>query len=133
MRTTLSQKTDKTKEKRILLVDDERPMRELLKLLLNGVDRYCVLEAGSGEEALEVIKKEALDLVITDFRMAHNGMTGGDLALAIKEFAPKLPIILVTGFHDPLPPGVFDAVLHKPFSVEQLRAKIQKLLGTTNE
>lgn len=113
--------------KRILLVDDEQGVRDAIKMLLQ-IDEYEVVEAENGERALALFNQEPFSIVLTDFRMGQGRMTGGDLATAIKEKAPAMPLILITGFHDEVPPGVFDAVLYKPFSLDQLRKTITKWL-----
>lgn len=115
------------KQRRILLVDDERPVRDAIRLLLQ-LENCQVVEAESGEQAMALLEHEQFDIILTDFRMAQDGMTGGDLAAAVKNSNASVPIILVTGFHDTIAPGIFDAVLYKPFTLEQLRGTIRKLL-----
>lgn len=109
--------------KRILLVDDEQSVREAIKMLLL-IDDYEVVEAESGEKAIALFQQQAFHIVLTDFRMGHGKMTGGDVAVAIKQEAPSMPIILITGYHDEVPPGVFESILYKPFSLDQLRKTI---------
>jgi CheY-like chemotaxis protein len=84
---------------RILLVDDN----------VNGLSaRKCVLDelghktttAASGAEALEVFDLHKFDLVVTDYKMAR--MNGIELIAALREQAPDLPIILISGFVDAL-------------------------------
>jgi CheY-like chemotaxis protein len=109
--------------KHILVVDDETAVREAIAMLLM-IDGHTVTEAGNGEEALERFKEETFDLVITDFRMP--GMTGDVLAAAIKGLSPGQPMIMLTA-HEAPPPGPanpVDAVLNKPFTLEDLRRVI---------
>lgn len=110
-----------TERKRILLVDDERAVRAATKMLLE-VDDYEVAEAENGAAALALFDKQKFNLVITDFRMEK--MNGGELAVRIRKNHPGVPIILITGFHDEVPPGAFDQILYKPFSWDELRRAI---------
>ena len=69
-------------KKKILIVDDEEMIREFLESVLKSKKNYNCLTAKSGEEALEVIESEKIDLVISDVKMA--GMDGIELLLEIK-------------------------------------------------
>jgi CheY-like chemotaxis protein len=113
-----------TGAKRILVVDDEPGILQSLAMLL-GFDGHQVQVAGSGEEALQKFQPGAFDLVMTDFSMA--GMKGDELAMAIKQLEPRIPILLLTAFPPPVkPPGV-DLLMTKPFYVASLREAIGKL------
>lgn len=79
----------------ILVVDDELGYRDLLHTEL-AVHGYNVLSAADGVEALEILKKEKVDLVITDIRMPR--MDGIDTLFAIRQSFPRLPVILMTGY-----------------------------------
>jgi CheY-like chemotaxis protein len=90
---------------------------------------HTVLEATSGKEALDIIRREGgVDLVITDQAMPH--MTGSDLAAAIRAERPDLPIILATGYAE-LPPGTDKGLpkLSKPFRQQQLADAIVEVLA----
>src|SRR5215831_2352933 len=80
-------------KKRILLVEDERPIRSILNVLLSQND-YIVVEAQNGLEALALFTTQQFDLVITDSDMPE--MSGDQLVLEIKAVAPTQPIILMT-------------------------------------
>jgi CheY-like chemotaxis protein len=114
--------------KRILLVEDELGARESLKLLLT-IDRHHVVEATEGAEAVELLKSQTFDLVILDYFMP--GMRGSQLALHIREVAPALPILMITAYLEKLSEAdkPVDAVIGKPFNVEELRRTITKLLS----
>ncbi len=114
--------------KRILLVDDDTSTRESIKLLLS-IDRHTVMEAANGQEALEKFHQGLLDLVIIDYFMPQ--MKGTELASNIKLAAPSLPILMVTAYSEKLVdtrPEV-DAILSKPFGIEELRQAIARLLN----
>jgi CheY-like chemotaxis protein len=112
--------------KRILLVDDD------LLIAMSSADMLMdlgheVIEAHSGEEALEYLGDGAnFDLLITDYSMP--GMTGGDLAKAVRAIAPALPILVASGYAE-LPPGLDlnVAKLGKPYTQEQLARELEKL------
>ena len=114
--------------KRILLVDDDESARQSIKLLLN-IDRHAVTEAKDGIEALEFLATESFDLVIVDYAMPK--MLGGDLAAIIKRAKPDQPILMVTAYMEQLVGSdtPVDALLGKPFGIEELRRAIAKLLG----
>jgi len=78
---------------RVMVVDDDPMMQRALERLLVG--RYDVRSFSSGEEALAGFKKEPFDVAIVDVRMP--GMDGFDLTHAIRDFAPRTEVILVTG------------------------------------
>jgi len=114
--------------KRILLVDDDPliAMSSADMLMDLGHD---VVEAHSGKEALEHLGDgTGFDLLITDYSMP--GMTGGDLAIAVRHIVPKLPILIASGYAE-LPPGVdLDvARLGKPYTQDQLERELHKLFN----
>lgn len=114
--------------RRILVVDDEPSVRDLIDSVLQ-YDGHSVTLASSGSEALALFQESAFDLVVTDYMMP--GMTGGQLAAAIKAMAPLCPVLLVTGYgcctSDLL--RAVDATLAKPFQIEALRQTVACLLA----
>jgi two-component system response regulator MprA len=114
--------------KRILLVDDDPGARESIKLLLK-IDRHNVLEAKNGQEALELFHQALLDLVIIDYFMPQ--MEGRELATHIKMAAPSLPILMVSAYMEKLVDtnNPVDALLPKPFGIDELRQTIARLLN----
>lgn len=125
--TTSVEKKEGEGEKRILIVDDERDIREALKFILSDLG-YEVDIAGSGEEAISKFS-EAIDqgrpynIVITDYTMPD--IRGDKLLLLLREKNPNFTAILSTGYADI--PAVsnykqfgFDKILLKPYTVDQL-------------
>jgi CheY-like chemotaxis protein len=114
--------------KRILLVEDDPSARESVKLVLL-IDRHTVTEASHAREALDCFAKESFDLVILDYSMP--GMRGSELAAELKLLAPSLPILMVTAYLEKLSPAdkPVDAVLPKPFGVEELRHAVADLVN----
>jgi CheY-like chemotaxis protein len=114
--------------KQILLVEDDPGARASIKLLL-AIDRHKVVEAPGGAEAIELLMSQAFDLVILDYFMP--GMQGSQIALHIREIVPSLPILMITAYLEKLGDSdkPVDAVLGKPFAIEDLRRVIAKLLS----
>ena len=114
--------------KRILLVDDEEPLRRLVRMMLE-LDGHQVTEAGNGAEALSLFTMGEFDLVITDFEMPE--MKGNELAVRIKLLDPSLPILMITAseracLHVENP---VDALLHKPLTMPELHDALGRLLS----
>src|ERR1017187_1873810 len=104
--------------KRILLVDDERLVREMIRLLLRQ-DGYTVVEANNGAEALGLFTRSQFDLVVTDYEMPF--VKGNELAARIKQLAPCQPILMITGYrHESGPNNPVDAILTNPFHIASL-------------
>jgi two-component system, NtrC family, response regulator HydG len=105
--------------RRVLVVDDEPGMRVTLAANLE-LDGFSVVEAESGEQALALAGASTFDLVITDIRMP--GINGVELFRKLREVAPTVPVVLMTGFaledmvKGALEDGAY-AVLNKPFDV----------------
>jgi CheY-like chemotaxis protein len=113
----------------ILAVDDDPLVLLNTAAMLEDLG-HTVLEATSGKDALEIIRRKGgIDLVITDQAMPL--MTGSELAIAIRAEKPDLPIILATGYAE-LPPGADGGLprLSKPFRQHQLADAIAKTVAT---
>jgi DNA-binding response OmpR family regulator len=118
---------------RILLVDDEEPVRGFLKRGLE-MDGHAVSLAVDGGDGLDRLTEEggAFDLLLTDIRMPV--MDGIALALAAKRDFPALTILLMTGFADQRErarglDAIVADVLTKPFSLADLRATVRRVLA----
>jgi len=111
----------------ILVVDDDALIAMSTVDMLEDLG-HDVIEANSGARALETLNSgQAIDLLITDYSMP--GMTGAQLAKAVLEIRPDLPILLATGYAD-LPPGADIDLprLGKPYTQDQLAAEIAKAM-----
>jgi len=84
-------------KKNLLIVDDEKPIRNMLALFF-GKKGYQVVEAASGEEALESVKTNKPDIVLLDMTMA--GMNGMETLKKLLEIHPGLGVIMVTAMQD---------------------------------
>jgi len=80
---------------KILIVDDEPPIRDLFDDLLKK-EKCITKTASSGEEALEIIAKEDFDAILLDIKLS--GMSGIDTLKRIREIKPKLIVVMITGF-----------------------------------
>ncbi len=80
---------------KILLVDDEEPVRMLFKELLTR-EKHDVKQVSSAEEALEWIEKDNYDVVLLDIKLP--GMTGVEALKLVKEKKPDLTVIMITGY-----------------------------------
>lgn len=111
----------------ILIVDDELGPRESLKMILKP--HFNTHTAADGRTALEIIYKQPVDVVTLDLKMP--GINGIDLLKAIKQYDPKIEIIIVTGYGnlktalEAIRYGVIDYIL-KPFNVFEILSSINK-------
>ncbi len=80
---------------RVLVVDDEAPVRELFDELLKK-ERCVVRSVSSGEEALDMLNKEDFDIVLLDIKLS--GMSGLEALKKIKDLKPKTAVVMITGF-----------------------------------
>ena len=117
---------------RILVVDDELPVRETLAEMLVAVNHKVEL-AGSGHEALQKMRQHVFDFVFTDLAMPE--MDGWETARSIRKDWPDVKIVLVTGYGPTTtpPPGeenLVDAIIGKPFDFTQVGSALNSLAKT---
>jgi two-component system response regulator PilR (NtrC family) len=118
------------REPRVLVVDDEQSMRELLGIMLRQCG-YDVSLADGGEVAIAALKTEAFDLVITDLRMRK--VDGLAVLRAAKDHAPRTVVLVVTAFAstetavEAMKLGAYDYVT-KPFKLDELKLTITNAL-----
>jgi two-component system, NtrC family, response regulator PilR len=118
-------------EARVLVVDDEQSMRELLGIMLRQVG-YDVTQADGGEAAIQALQTtDAFDLVITDLRMRK--LDGLAVLKAAKEHSPHTVVLVVTAFAstetavEAMKLGAYDYVT-KPFKLDELKLTIANAL-----
>ncbi|HEV2716482.1 MAG TPA: HD domain-containing phosphohydrolase [Terriglobales bacterium] len=116
---------------RILVVDDEETIREIVSSMLTSANFNC-RQAGSGMEALALLDSgEHFELMLSDLMMAN--LDGIGLLEKTKERFPDMPVVMVTAVHDisvalgALRNGAYDYLL-KPFEREQLLATVRRAL-----
>ena len=116
---------------RILIVDDEQQMRAAMEAVLSR-QGYALLQCSNGQEALEILAKTRVDLLITDNRMPV--MTGPQLLSSVKDLYPSLPVIMITAYGtieqavEAMKNGAFDFIT-KPFSAEDLEEVATRALS----
>ncbi len=118
---------------RILVVDDERPVRDAVVDFLSD-EGYHVLSAASGAEAIELVRAGRFALCILDLRMP--GMSGTELALELRAMEPGIKLLIITGSPDFVPGRSLHAIgigpedtLVKPYELGSLAEKVRRLLG----
>jgi two-component system response regulator PilR (NtrC family) len=115
---------------RILIVEDEKSMREVLKILLEG-ERYEVVSASDGLEGLSYLANDIFDLVITDVKMPK--VDGFELLKKTKEISPDTIVIMITAFGtteaaiEAMKAGAYDYI-NKPFKIDEIRLIVEKAL-----
>lgn len=114
--------------KRILVVDDKEEVRMVYTLLLCDED-VDVLEAEDGEMALEMVKKEPVDLVLSDCKMPR--MNGIELMQAAQAVKPNLPFVFVSANVNDENLGDLKpfAIIPKPFNLGDLKITVGRALG----
>ena len=124
-------------DRRALVVDDNETNRRLMTAILGAWGMQTVVTPGS-EEALTALEEGRIDLAVIDMLMP--GMDGLDLAAAIHQRAPGLPIVLASSVsqHDVAadprwPASGIGAVVTKPIKASPLHAAVATVLGTTQE
>lgn len=120
---------NKTKGK-ILVVDDEKSMREILEIFLKN-EGYTVSVADNGEKAIEAVKKDIYDLIITDMKMPK--VSGIDLLKNVKQIAPDTIVVVFTAFGttksavEAMKLGAYDYI-QKPFQMDEIRLVVKNAL-----
>lgn len=113
---------------KILIVEDEKSMREVLKILLEG-EGHKVTTASDGIEGLSCIEKDIFDLVITDVKMPK--ADGFEVLKRIKETSPDTIVIMITAFGNretatqAMKLGAYDFI-SKPFNIDEIRLIVKK-------
>jgi CheY-like chemotaxis protein len=116
---------------RVLIADDEDIVRHVLREYL-AADGHVVVACAQGRDVIEKFQRASFDVIIVDLVMP--GMNGDEVAVAVKQLSPQMPIILFTGFGSMIqasgeaPLGV-DLVLSKPVTIAGLRAALAKVLA----
>jgi two-component system response regulator PilR (NtrC family) len=115
---------------KILVVDDEKNIRETLRIFLKG-EGYAVTLAEDGQSGLRTLKNDIFDLIITDLKMPK--ISGFDLLKAIKEDSPETAVVIITAYGttesavEAMKLGAFDYI-QKPFKIENMRLVIKNAL-----
>lgn len=114
---------------KILIIDDERPIRETLEMVLLEKG-YQVASAEDGPGGLEAVRRERPDVVILDIRLP--GMNGMEVLQKIKEQHKDISVIMITAFHDmettiqAMKAGAYEYI-HKPIDADELELAIDRV------
>lgn len=116
---------------RVLVVDDEAPIRDLCARVLTR-SGFAVTMASTGEDAVRQLQDGPFDLVISDIRMP--GISGMDVLTTAKTLYPSIAVILITGFGtnevaDRANESGAYRILLKPFDALELLAMVRKILA----
>ncbi|MEI7636452.1 MAG: response regulator [Syntrophus sp. (in: bacteria)] len=120
--------------KHILVVDDEKSIRDILMDYLNEYG-YEVTCAGSGQEALKIYKQGRFDVILSDLLMEP--MDGLELLNKIREINPDAIFIMITGYPsikssiEAIKKGAKDYIT-KPFNIDEIKMKIERALLDQN-
>ena len=116
----------------ILIVDDEEIIRESLSFILTK-EGYRVREAANGQSALDIVKSESIDLVLTDLEMPE--MKGIELLENVTRFSPDTLVVIITAYGSidtaiaALRQGAVDYIL-KPVEFDELLVKVRRILAS---
>ncbi|MFV1951357.1 MAG: sigma-54-dependent transcriptional regulator [Nitrospinota bacterium] len=115
---------------KILVVDDEKGMRDFLSIMLKK-EGYEVITADGGAEAIDLVKDNSFDLVITDIKMPR--LDGLTVLSVTGERDPHIPVIMITAFAstetavEAMKKGAYDYIT-KPFKIDEIKLIVKKAL-----
>jgi two-component system response regulator PilR (NtrC family) len=118
------------RKSKILVIEDEKNMRDILKILLEG-EGYEVSSAKDGTEGLGWLNRDIFDLIITDIKMP--GVDGFHILKKAQEISPETFVIMITAFGttesaiEAMKFGAYDYI-HKPFKIDEIRLVVKSAL-----
>jgi two-component system nitrogen regulation response regulator NtrX len=119
----------------ILIVDDERDIRELISDILED-EGYATRRAGNSDEAMAAIRAEQPGLLILDIWLKDSQMDGIDILKAVKRDYPDVPVVIISGHGNveiavaAIKQGAYDFI-EKPFNIDQLMVVIRRGMETS--
>jgi DNA-binding NtrC family response regulator len=118
--------------KKILIIDDEEPLREIITEVIEIMDLDGI-SAASGQEAITIFdeQKDDIGLIILDLYMP--GLNGHDTYKRINEIKQNVPVIFMSGYDDQdmenqLTSNVKSTFLKKPFTLNEIKASIESVI-----
>ena len=117
-------------KERILVVDDEETVREMVSKVINLIG-HEVVTTGNGREALEILRSQPFSIMITDVKMPE--MDGFELTKVVRDQFPGTPIICMTAhgtsynYTDVVGVGATDYI-SKPFTIDEMKAKLNRVI-----
>ena len=127
----------KTNERNILIVDDEKEVRDLLHDVLTE-EGYLVEEAENGYKAVEKVKENHFDIIFLDIKMS--GMNGVEAYKIIREIDPRVTVVIVTA-HSSLveqlikgavKKGIYE-VIYKPFKIDKIIETVERIINPVRD
>ena len=122
------------REARVLVVDDEPPLRRIIRRRLEA-QHFQVEEAGDGESALRLIQSRPFDLVLTDLLMP--GINGRQIHETLKRYRPTVAVLCMSAYAEEVPPidlaDTSIALLRKPFRADELYLAIRTELTRASD
>ena len=111
---------------RVLVVDDEAPIRQVIA---DALSKFDVVQAENGVEALKMVEEQAPDLVITDIKMPE--MDGFALLKQLRASRPDLPVLALSGYieEEEAQTHKFDGFIPKPLRVDEFRQLVEATLS----
>ncbi|WP_421704409.1 sigma-54-dependent transcriptional regulator [Aliiroseovarius sp.] len=119
----------------ILIVDDERDIRELISDILED-EGYTTRKAGTSDEAVAEVKSELPALMILDIWLKDSAMDGIDILKMVKREHPEVPVVIISGHGNieiavaAIKQGAYDFI-EKPFNIDQLMVVIGRAMETS--
>ena len=119
----------------ILIVDDERDIRELISDILKD-EGFTTRLAGTSEEAMSEMNKEAPSLMVLDIWLKDSEMDGIDILKAVRRDNPDVPVIIISGHGNieiavaAIKQGAYDFI-EKPFNIDQLMVVVTRAMETS--
>ncbi|MEM6312093.1 MAG: sigma-54 dependent transcriptional regulator, partial [Pseudomonadota bacterium] len=119
----------------ILIVDDERDIRELIADILED-EGFTTRKAGTSEEAMNEINTELPSLLVLDIWLKDSKMDGIDILTSVKRDNPDVPVVIISGHGNieiavaAIKQGAYDFI-EKPFNIEQLLVVIRRAMETS--
>ncbi|MEJ2019157.1 MAG: sigma-54-dependent Fis family transcriptional regulator, partial [Maritimibacter sp.] len=119
----------------ILIVDDERDIRELISDILED-EGYTTRLAGNSSDAVAEVKRELPGLMILDIWLKDSAMDGIDILKMVKREHPEVPVVIISGHGNieiavaAIKQGAYDFI-EKPFNIDQLMVVIGRAMETS--
>ncbi len=119
----------------ILIVDDERDIRELVSDILED-EGFSTRKAGTSDDCMAELEKEQPALLILDIWLKDSSMDGIDILKAVKSDMPDIPVVIISGHGNieiavaAIKQGAYDFI-EKPFNIDQLMVVIRRAMETS--
>ncbi|MGR3617097.1 MAG: nitrogen assimilation response regulator NtrX [Paracoccaceae bacterium] len=119
----------------ILIIDDERDIRELVSDILED-EGFTTRKAGSSDECMAELEKELPSLMILDIWLKDSNMDGIDILKVVKRDHPEVPVVIISGHGNieiavaAIKQGAYDFI-EKPFNIDQLMVVIRRAMETS--